>query len=120
MENEKKQKRQTRLGLLNGFIFLLGSFAFFGDYKIILGLITGFAGLLNIATIFKLKHKYKIILKYAVLILNIIVALMLALDYYMNGTDYLHFVWVFVAVMSFTLLIIYFIKDRRRIEAKDK
>ncbi len=107
-----KQARKRRAVILSSFlnfgIFLTGAFSFitagkwiFGGIQLITALLNGYVGL-------RVKQEKERIplLFFGLCFFNVLTALVIALDYYQEGSDYLHFAWIFVAMVSVISFII--------------
>ncbi len=112
--NAARKKRFIRMAfLLNGLLFLLGGLDFFGDDKLFLGMLEIFAGMLNLAMLRKAKPRaVKEFLGYAILLMNVVVALSIAIDYFQMGKSYIQYMWLAAAAMSLIAFFIHFRKKK--------
>lgn len=106
--NTKRKNRIIRISfLLNGFLFLMGGVNLMGEQKILFGLIQIIAAILNFGMLTNIKsetNKYH--LSISIFIVNIFVAISIAVNYIQSGTQYIQYVWFLVAFLTLGATII--------------
>ncbi|SRX74504.1 hypothetical protein [Aequorivita antarctica] len=101
--------------LLNAFIFLLGGLSLLEEGKYALAILQFVTALFNLFMLLKrISPKRRITLNYIILILNILVAASVALDYYFMGKEKIKYLWFFAAFMYTVALIVKVRKQRSR------
>lgn len=102
---------------LNGSLFLMGGILLAGDDKYAFALIQILAAVLNIAMLLRITNSKTVNkLNYAILIMNVVVCLSIAIDSFMVGKSYIQYAWIIAAVVSFVALLIQVKKNRSRSE----
>ena len=99
---ERRRKIRTFHFMLTAFLFLLSGITFTQDGKTFFGAIQISAGLFNLFAGIKVA-KGKAISKNINLILglmNIVVAIIIAVDYFNAGAKYIQYVWILVAMIT--------------------
>ncbi len=120
MNATRKQRFIKMAFLLNGLLFILEGLDLFGDSKLILGMLEVVAGVFNLLMLRKIKNaRAKEFLEYAILLMNIIVALAVANDYFEMGKQYIQYMWLATAAMSAIAFIIHFRKKRTIFKESD-
>jgi len=116
--NSKRKDKFSKIAfLLNGILFLIAGIGLVNDSKLTLGILQLFAAILNLAMIINFKNeRAKGILEYAILTMNIIVSLSIALDYILLGKSYIQYAWIIAAFVSLIALI----KRRKSLASKKK
>lgn len=108
----RKEKLKKAIFALNGCLFLLSGITACLDWKIVFGIIQIIAGLINLSFLLKrLTATQKNGLQILVYLMNIIVAITVALDYYNEGTEYIQYVWILTALISVIPLVIFLRKN---------
>lgn len=107
----EKNKRLQRLSFLNGALFLLGSLNFFESEKYLFAIIIIGAALINFYIGFRPSTSFSI-KNYGVNFFNFIVAVVIAWDYIQQGTNYIQYLWMFIAFMYLVVLLIFYLKKR--------
>ncbi len=108
----RKRKAVIISSFLNAGIFLMGALSFIGAGKWIFGSIQLMTALLNGYVGFQTKQEKEHVplLFFILAFFNVLTALVIAFDYYREGSDYIHFVWIFVAIAS---TIAFFIQEQK-------
>ncbi len=87
--------------LLNGFIFIIGGTDVIQDNKVLFGIFLLSAAILNLSILIKFsKEKIRATLGKLILLVNIIVAFVTAVDYFISGKKYIQYAWLLIAIMS--------------------
>ena len=112
----RKRKAVIISSFLNSLTFLMGALTFMGAGKWIFGSIQLITAILNGYVGFQTKQeKEHVPLVFFILaFFNVLTALLIALDYYRAGSDYIHFVWIFVAIVSTIAFLIQEQKHRNK------
>jgi len=107
MISERKKKRAGKIAfILNGLLFVLNGVVIVGEAKLFFGIIQIIAGLLNFGMLSqKIKPQTRNILDYAIFLINIVIALLIALDYSQQGKAYIQYAWIFISVLYFLALL---------------
>lgn len=93
--------------LLNAFIFLIGALGLFEQGKNGLAILQFVTVLFNLYMFFKkLSPTKNRMLNYIILILNILVAASVAIDYHIMGKDRIKYLWFIAACMYLVALIV--------------
>lgn len=102
MAKINKAKLKKRTFILTGMLFLLGGFVFIGDGKLVFGALQVLGGITNLLMAFmRTQHqKWLKTTELSLNILNIIIPISIALDYFQSGTRYIQYVWIFVAILN--------------------
>lgn len=101
--------------LINAFIFFTGGLSLLEEGKYALAILQFVTALFNLFMLLKrLSPKRRITLNYIILILNILVAASVALDYYFMGKEKIKYLWFFAAFMYTVALIVQVRKQRSR------
>lgn len=115
MNAKIKNKLNRIVFLLNGFLFLLGGIVLIDETKWTFGVLHFLGSALNLGMIIKFENKKtKEIIEYAVLAVNVVVSLAIAIDYQLAGKAYIQYAWLMAAIMSSVALGIH-IKRRKAI-----
>ncbi len=107
MDNKRKERLTKIAFFFNGFLFLMGGIGLIGEDKIAFGSIQILAGIINLAMLIRFKNEtLKDRLNWLILLMNVIVALSVALDYHWAGKQYIQYAWVLAAVMSVVAMVV--------------
>ena len=99
MERFAGRDRLNRLSLiLNSFIFIISAYLFFSDGKLLYAGIIFFTGLFYLIAL-RLMSFSKTVTDLCLYILNMIVALVTALDFFSRGTRYIQYAWLSVTAV---------------------
>lgn len=105
MKPERKERINRLVFTLNGFLFVLGGIAPLIEGKLFLGGIQLAAGLFNLLLLLPFTQiRTRVWLNRVVLLLNIVVAISVALDYISAGKRFIQYVWFLAALGSFIAL----------------
>lgn len=112
--NQQRKERITRaVFVLNGFLFLLGGVGLLNDGKIVFGIAQIIASVLNFGMLSKFrKTEYKYLLELLILVVNVIVCVLIAIDYIQMGKMYIQYMWIIAAIISTIALIVKLVKDK--------
>ena len=106
MKPEQKKRFIRLANLLNGLIFLLGAVALLKESKTVLAIPQLVASVLNFSLLLKIRNdKLALGMSIAVFVLNILVCLTIAVDYFLSGSSYIQYAWILAAVLSLIALI---------------
>lgn len=106
MNSKRKNKFSKIAFLLNGLLFLIAGIGLIKDSKLTLGILQLFAAMINLAMILNFKNeKIKRMLDYAILMMNIVVSLSIAVDYMLVGKSFIQYAWIIAAFVSLIALI---------------
>lgn len=98
MRNKLKERLPKINFILGGVLFLLSSFSFYGDGKLTHAVLFLLLGLLNLLLI-RFAFGNRRWVNPVVLGLNVLGAIAVALDYQSRGTEGLHLMWWFIAIL---------------------
>lgn len=99
--------------IASGIIFIFNGFEVILQAKFILAAIQLLAGIGNLLMLKKHSDRSRHLLNYLLYLLNIGIALAIAMDYINAGKKHLQFAWFFVALISLAAAVLYFKKSRR-------
>ena len=99
---QKNSKFHRMAFVINGIVFMLGSMVFMEDNKPFFGIVLLLAGLVNLAGLIP---RLRNVTGFWVQIMNIIVAIITAWDYFDSGKKYIQYAWILVAAFSSFLFI---------------
>ena len=95
----------------------MGGILLAGDGKYAFALIQILTAVLNIAMLLRITNSKTVNkLNYAILIMNVVVCLSIAIDSFMVGKSYIQYAWIIAAIVSFVALLVQVKKNRRRSE----
>ena len=110
----RKEKLLRFTFILNGFIFLMGGISAMGVGKLWLGAPQLLAGIFNLLMVVQfLGTNPKKYINYLIYLMNAVVAIFVCMDYIQSGTQYIQYVWMFVAVMSLFALVVSYTKENK-------
>ncbi len=99
---QKNSKFHRMAFVINGIAFMLGSMVFMEDNKTFFGIVLLLAGLVNLAGLIP---RFRNVTGFWIQIMNIIVAIITAWDYFDSGKKYIQYAWILVAAFSLFLFI---------------
>jgi len=91
-------KKEKRVLLLNTLLFFLGAYDAYMQDKLTLFLVLVVTALANFFMML-FKGEYKSWLNLFVFLLNSMIAFLLARDYYLGGSNYIHFAWLAAGIV---------------------
>ena len=112
MENKRKKRFARAAFMLGGLLLLMNGIVLIGESKVVFGIIQVIASFLNFGMLRNFKNlKAKRNLEYGVFIMNIIISLLIARDYIQAGSSYIHYVWIFSAIL-YTVALVFIIRKK--------
>ena len=111
--NPKTKAKLFRFSfLLNAFIFFIGGLSFLEEGKNTLAILQFVTALFNLFMLLKrLSPQLRIKLNYLILLLNILVAASVALDYHSMGRGAIIYPWIAAAIIYTVALIVQYRKN---------
>ena len=110
----RKEKLLRFTFILNGFIFLMGGISAIGIEKLWLGAPQLLAGIFNLLMVVNiLGANPKKYINYLIYLMNTVVAIFVCIDYIQSGTQYIQYVWMFVAVISLLAFLVIYTKENK-------
>lgn len=104
-------KKERLVLMVNTLLFFLGAYDAFMQDKITLFLILVVTALANLSMM-AFKGDYKFWMNLFVFFLNSMIAFLLARDYYLGGSHYIHFAWLGAGVFYLIAAIYFFRKQK--------
>ncbi|MEZ4917968.1 MAG: hypothetical protein R2792_02590 [Saprospiraceae bacterium] len=104
---QRKAKALKGVSILNGFLFLLSGVGFIEKGKLLFGFLQILASALNLRVAFMKSPDSPAarMLNRAIGIMNILIPISIAVDYIQSDSKYIHFAWIFVALLSLFVFI---------------
>lgn len=101
MEQQRKARLVRAASLINGVLFLMGGIQLMGEDKLLYGTLQLLAAMLNLAMLVPFKNDgVKQKLNLAILFMNIVVSLSVAINYQRSGSSYIQYAWAAATVMA--------------------
>ena len=117
MKKAKRKRLSKIVGALNGALFLMGAFSLFGEGKIFFGVLQLIASVFNFIGLARFGNlNVNFFFQQAILLMNVIVALSVAIDYVNKGTQYIQYVWMLTALLSLGVFVLFL---RRKVPLND-
>lgn len=106
--DKKRKDKLSRFGfILGGFLLLLNGVVSIGQTKLIFGLVQIFGSILNFGMLSNFKSiRSKQILEAFIFVMNSVISLLIAINYFKAGSTYIQYMWMFSSIM-FLLALIY-------------
>lgn len=106
--NQARRNRIIRISyLLNALLFFVGGFELLGNDKLGFAIIQFMASSLNLfGFLFTLNPKTNTSFKQSILVLDILVAMSVAVNYAQEGKQYIQYAWALAAVMNLVALVV--------------
>jgi len=110
----KNKKKFTRIAfILNGFLFLMNGIVLINDNQLVFGLLHLVAVIFNFGMLYNFKNfKVNESFDYIIFVLNIIICIIVAIQYIEAGKSYIQYAW-FIAALFSTIALILKIKKRK-------
>lgn len=109
---DKKERRKKVSILLNSFLFLLSGIDMISSSRLYFGLFVMLVAVLNFLTFFETFAKN---LQLYIHLSNIIVAALIAFNYYTGGSEYIHLLWIFISLLYTTVLFVFLRKRKTKL-----
>ncbi|XOV93619.1 MAG: hypothetical protein ACFHWX_02690 [Bacteroidota bacterium] len=112
--NSSRKERLTKITfILNGTLFLLGGVAVIDEGNLALGLFQLFTSLLNYVMLIRFSNtRIRQGFEYAMYIMNIVIALLVAFEYIKMGKSYIQYAWILAAILSAFAFIVHVRKKK--------
>lgn len=99
MSPENRQEKLSRVTLIiNSFVFIVGAYVFLTDGNFLYAGIIFFTGLFYLIA-HRLMSVSRTVTELSLYILNMIVALITALDFFRRGAHYIQYVWLGISIV---------------------
>ena len=114
MNPERKARLQKMVFVLNGSLFLLGSYDLLGQGKLLFAVLQALAAALNFIMLLSIaRQRYSKTMSTLLLLMNVLVALSIAFDYHFHqGKEYIQYAWVLAALISVLALVLKLKKEK--------
>lgn len=109
---KNKDKYANLAFLLNGFLFCMGGILSISGQETFFGILQLTAAFLNILMVIRLRKTITEKLNFAILAMNIIVCLIIAVEHIQANKMYIQYVWILSAIFSLVALIVGILKKR--------
>lgn len=107
MNPSRKARLQKIAFVLNGSLFLLGAYGMWEQGKWLFASLQLAAGVLNLLMLLAvLRQRYSHTMASLLLLMNVLVAVSVAVDYFLAGKDYIQYVWLLTALISAVVLLL--------------
>ena len=113
MKNKKKVAKIAFI--INGFLFLMNGIVLINENQLLFGLLYLLAVIFNFGMLYNFKNfKVNESFDYVIFVLNIIISIIVAIQYIQAGKSYIQYAW-FIAALFSTIALILKIKKRKMV-----